>query len=525
MKNNHLITKEPLSPLPDPILETARTQFGITYLYPYQRLVIQNIMDASTALNTPDHLRDTRNRQIVTLPTGYGKSLCFMLPGALLPGITLIIFPLLALMADQLRRIEEAGLKGVMLKGGQEKEEREGIWKELEFGKVQFILTNPETLKGEAVAAKLMALPILHGVIDEAHTVNEWGKSFRPAYLELGKTLQELSVPIITAFTATASPEVMDGIRTILFNGEDVHTVRGNPDRENLTYRIVPTICPEYDLGRFLFPTLAEGHHNPETLPRPAIVFCASRTSAEITARQLREQSGEKEIFFYHAGLSREEKKAVEEWFFTSGNGILCATCAYGMGVDKSNIRTVIHREPPATIEAFLQESGRAGRDRKPAQSLLLLPWPPAPNNAEKSRILPPREAAFNQFIRKNTRCRREGFMELLGSPSGYCAGCDVCAGGVQETPRGWPTIKELFRRHPRFYDKRQAAFLLAGRGSRLIRDDNLFMDPCFAKLSEWTPDQIASTLDFLIYQGIIIRMKRGLLKGKLKLHHRFQRP
>ncbi|MBI9104354.1 MAG: ATP-dependent DNA helicase RecQ [Spirochaetales bacterium] len=550
MKTELIKEKTIISPLeapraiPDALLDIGCSRFGITYLFPYQRLVIQNIMDSAALLETrpagyiapelspactsdTDTDTDSRSNQIVILPTGAGKSLCFMLPGALLPGITLIIFPLLALMADQLRRIERSGLKGVMLRGGQEKTERDVIWKELDTGKVNFILTNPETLKGPNVMARLKNLPLIHAVIDEAHTVNEWGKSFRPSYLELGKTLKELKVPIVTAFTATASPEVMLGIKEILFPGQDVHTITGNPDRENITYRIIPTICPEYDLSRFLLPILQDGSPNPEVLPRPAIVFCVSRTSAELTAARLRNASGEKDIYFYHAGLSREEKTAIEEWFFSSENGILASTCAYGMGVDKSNIRTVIHREPPCTVEAYLQESGRGGRDRQPAMAVMLLPWDPRGEIKDgQSKIagsseepqLPPREAAFREGIRNNGRCRREVFIELLGGESEYCAGCDVCDARIQKTPRGAAEIMKILKHLPRYYNKRELQFLLAGRGSTIIREENLYLGRYFGLLKEWEPDQIADALIVMQKSGMINKGKKGVLRGKLRL-------
>ncbi len=514
----------------DPILSAAQKHFRLTYLFPYQRLVIQNILDAWKTIESEDNEKDTMDRQVVILPTGAGKSLCFMLPGALLPGITLIVFPLLALMADQLRRITDAGLKGIMLRGGQSREEREAVWKELESGEVNFLLTNPETLQNPAILPRLKGCNIIHGVIDEAHTVNEWGKSFRPSYLELGKTLHELNIPIITAFTATASKEVLEGIEELVFPGESAHRIIGNPDRENINYSIIPTICPEYDLARLLFPLDRNGSFNPGVLSRPAIVFCQSRTSAELTARSLREVSGESDIFFYHAGLTRDEKTKIEEWFFSSDNGILTATCAYGMGVDKSNIRTVIHREPPSTVEAYLQESGRGGRDKNPAKAVMLIPWKPISGTAAKNKgrgkkvpeeaaeKLSARESAFMEGINNTSGCRRDTYLRLLGAETEYCAGCDYCRRDIQTIPRGAEELLTLLKRNPGIYTKRQIKFLLPGEGSAQIREDGLYCSREFARLQNWSPDQVGDALSILEQTGLTLRIERFALKGKWKL-------
>ncbi|MBE6345302.1 MAG: DEAD/DEAH box helicase, partial [Spirochaetaceae bacterium] len=160
-----------------------------------------------------------KGKQVVLLPTGAGKSLCFMVPGLLLENPTLIIYPLLALMSDQLRRIEEKGLKVAIFRGQQSQEEREENFKKLDSG-AKFILANPEILNSEKILQRLKKYNIIHTAIDEAHCVSEWGDSFRPSYLELGRIIQFLEIPVVTAFTATASAPVLKRITEILFNGE-----------------------------------------------------------------------------------------------------------------------------------------------------------------------------------------------------------------------------------------------------------------------------------------------------------------
>ena len=195
----------------DYVTKAAQDAFGITYLFPWQRIVIANILDASSWKKqsfSGDLREEPPKNQIVLLPTGAGKSLCFLTPALILPGATLVLYPLLALMADQKRRIDEGGLESVIFRGGQTLEEREENFKQIKNG-ARIILANPEVLQNKNLITRLKECNISHIAIDEAHCVSEWGDSFRPAYLTLGKIIKELDVPVVTAFTATASPEVL----------------------------------------------------------------------------------------------------------------------------------------------------------------------------------------------------------------------------------------------------------------------------------------------------------------------------
>ena len=177
----------------DILTHTASERFGIDYLFPYQRLVITNILRRAGYFGEEEQ-EEAPHHQVVLLPTGAGKSLCFMLPACLLEGLTIVAFPLLGLMADQLRRVEEAGMTGILLKGGMTPREKEEAWRKIENGKVQMLLTNPEMLILPEVRRRLAKIRIAHLVLDEAHTIPEWGESFRPACLELGKILSDRAV-------------------------------------------------------------------------------------------------------------------------------------------------------------------------------------------------------------------------------------------------------------------------------------------------------------------------------------------
>ncbi len=396
-------TAEPSPVLEDPVLRTARAEFGVSYLYPYQRLVIANTLDAG-----PEG-----RRQIVVLPTGSGKTLCFTLPALLLPGLTIVVYPLLALMDDQMRRIVGAGIGTRILRGGQSAREREEVFAAVDSGEVRCLLANPEVLAGDRVRDRLRAPSISHLVVDEAHCVSEWGETFRPAYLSLRETLEILDPAVTTAFTATASPVVLEAVRSILFGDEPAKLVQGNPDRPNISYSVVRVDSKEAALATLV-----------RDLPRPVIVFCRSRKRTEAVARDLAQSVGFDGCAAYHAGLTKPERTAIESWFFGSNDGVLAATCAYGMGVDKSDVRTVVHYDLPASVEAFLQESGRAGRDGSPAQSVVLDGGTSRSTESDPTRRA--REEAMIGFL-SCTGCRRTYLMTAMGAEPTTCFGCDHC--------------------------------------------------------------------------------------------------
>jgi ATP-dependent DNA helicase RecQ len=483
----------------DPVTNAAKELFGFSYLFPYQRLVIANILEAAAAAGidihwpTDGHLaenssdcasdgsdRESLGRQIVILPTGAGKSLCFQLPAMLMEGPTLVIYPILGLMADQERRLAEKGFSPVTLRGGQSKEERDEIWRKLCAGESKFIIANPEVLLTPPVLSRLKEISIIHIVIDEAHCVCEWGESFRPSYLEIRKIIESAASPLVTAFTATAGTAVLDKIEEYIFGGP-VCRVIGNPDRKNISYA-------------------AKG----------CILRNLARRGTENLALYLRIETAEralpwhKEIRFYHAGLSREEKKETEAWFLYNKDAVLVATCAFGLGIDKADVRTVIHRDCPPSVEAYLQESGRAGRDGELSKALLL--WGPdddrslsrAKTEADKKRI-----SSLLAYARDTGKCRREALLDLLDydgerdSPGSSC--CDVCDGLSNTRLREEHSLLDFFRRNKRCYSPSEAAKVLAS--SENVR---------------WSEEEAGEAIEYLIKAGKIERANNLLWKNKL---------
>ncbi len=452
--------------LQDEIAEATR-RLGLQFIFPYQRLVVHSIL---RTVADPES-EEARPFEVVVLPTGAGKSLCFQLPTVILPGITVIVFPLLALIADQKRRLDALGIPAGVLTGGMTGEARRAVLEDAKGGRLRVLLTNPETLRGERVARALAGLSISHLVIDEAHCVIEWGETFRPAYLELEGIIAQLKPVRLTAFTATASPELQARIAARLRPDTPWNAVAGNPDRPNIHYAVMRTPSIDHaltwllrrrgvegdgddgDTGRRPAPHTAGHMPTPFAAPaRPAIVFCPTRDESERTARLLRLRLRDPAIRFYHAGLERHEKTALEEWFFDSDDGVLCATSAYGMGVDKSNIRTVIHRAAPATVESYLQESGRGGRDGAPARAVLLVEealrigWP---SGRRRSGVggtgaeakPPPLEGYIHA-----PGCRRRYLLEAMGA-EGECTGCDHCDGAADPCAEEARLVERVLRR------------------------------------------------------------------------------
>lgn len=402
----------------DEVLLAARKTFGISYLYPWQRIVIENILSAQKELPEEElqNLEENNTafyngRQIVLLPTGAGKSLCFLTPALILNGPTMVLYPLLALMSDQKRRMDEGGMKSVVFKGGQTHEEREENFRLIKEG-AKIILANPEVLQSEELVQRLSKCNIAHIAIDEAHCTSEWGDSFRPAYLNLGNVIKTINPKAVTAFTATASPEVLSRVSEILFGG-NVHIVRSDSDRPNIHYEVINA----YAKKRAAF-MLALSR------PKPLIIFCGTRAKSEDMARELAAYLGTDKVKFYHAGLSREEKTKVEKWFYNKTDGILAATCAYGMGVDKKDIHTVIHLEPSETAEAYIQEAGRGGRDGSIATAILL--WSSEDSGKASAFEKGSRKRVLKTFA-ESTTCRRQILLDALGGEQAACDGCDIC--------------------------------------------------------------------------------------------------
>lgn len=376
--------------------EIVREKLKISYLRPYQTLIIRHILDNEES--------GKKTNILASLPTGSGKTLCFTAPMLLMKRITVCIYPLLALISDQERRFRDSGFNPVVLRGGMTREERKERLDELKTGKSRLIVTNVEMLLS---LIKSREIDILSGmietvVIDEVHTILEWGETFRPALLEIGNIVNYLKPKNIFAFSATINSEIGKKIISLIFNGQKPYIVHGSADRENIYYHAVRTLSMKHDMLNIL--------SNKEM--RPCVVFCPSREKTEEWAKEIKKYGYD--AAYYHANLDKEEKKKTEEWFFSSKDGVLFATIAYGMGVSKDDIRSIIHTFIPPDASSFLQESGRAGRDGRDAHSFVLY------NSDDKSKIAP---------IFTGNECIRRLLLESMNEEveNRECLSCSHC--------------------------------------------------------------------------------------------------
>ena len=336
---------------PPPTPEELLARFGLNTFRAGQREAVAAALEG----------RDT----LVVMPTGAGKSLCYQLPALAGRGLVVVVSPLIALMNDQWKRLEETGVKAVMLASGMEEGHNARALLDIESGWAQLVLAAPERFASRAFREVLGTRKVGLFVVDEAHCVAEWGHDFRPDYLRLHGAIAALGRPPVMAATATATPRVAAEIAAKLGLREWV-SISSGFDRPNLAFDVV-TVEGKGAVGRKRAALLHALEH---AEARPAIVYCGTRKDTEEVAETIAGRGIA--TVAYHAGLSPVQRRRAQEAFMDGGAEVVVATNAFGMGVDKADVRTVAHWAVPTSLEAYYQEAGRGGRDGKPARALLL---------------------------------------------------------------------------------------------------------------------------------------------------------
>jgi ATP-dependent DNA helicase RecQ len=320
--------------------------FGYPGFRPGQEGLVRAVMDGRDALGI--------------LPTGGGKSVCFQLPAFLLPGTVLVVSPLISLMEDQTGRAREAGLRADFLSSATPIEERGGVLERALSGETDLLLVAPERFHVPAFRQVLPRLPVSLLAVDEAHCISHWGHDFRPSYLRIGEARDALVAPVM-ALTATATPKVQREIETSL-RLHDPHKVVGSFDRPNLGWEVRPGASHGEKI-RGLREALA-GRRG------ASIVYASTRRSVEAIRRAL--ASGGIQALAYHAGLTPSRRTEVQTSFLSDPSPVIVATNAFGMGIDRPDVRLVLHYQLSGSLEAYYQEAGRAGRDGEFARCVAL---------------------------------------------------------------------------------------------------------------------------------------------------------
>ena len=360
---------------------------------------------------------------LAIMPTGGGKSLCFQLPGIKLNGIVLVVSPLIALMRDQVSALKALGVNAGALTSGNTDDETEEVFNALENGKLKLLYIAPERLANLGTQRMLSNLPISFIAVDEAHCVSQWGHDFRPDYLRIGELRKLLNVPL-AAFTATADPETQTEIKDRLFELKKPEVFLQGFDRPNIHLSFSVKNSPRQQVINFVERRKGQS----------GIIYCGSRAKCETIAQALR--TAGHEAIHYHAGMDAEDRRISERRFQLEDGLIVVATIAFGMGIDKPDIRYVIHADLPKSIESYYQEIGRAGRDGEAAETMTLY-------GADDIRL---RRSQIDEGLASNDRkkadhgrlnsllglaearrCRRRVLLRYFGDDIQTCNNCDLC--------------------------------------------------------------------------------------------------
>lgn len=396
------------------VLEHLKAIFGFQVFRPNQEAIVESIL----------------NKQDVfaVMPTGGGKSLCYQLPASILEGTAIVISPLIALMKDQVDAACSKGIQSAFLNSSLSSEKLSDVSRRLRENKLKLLYISPERFAMPNFVETLKTVPISFFAVDEAHCISEWGHDFRPDYLSLAAIPKLFPKTPIAAFTATATQNTQEDIINKL-RLKTPRIIRASFNRDNLFYQVAPRIDTAVELQLLWF----LNNHAREA----GIIYRTSRNSVIETVKFL--TSNGMSALPYHAGLSSETRNENQEAFSRDKVAVIVATIAFGMGIDKPNVRFVVHADLPKSIEGYYQETGRAGRDGKPAHCLLLYSQRDIKKLcyfADQATNEGARRKAYEQIkqiqsFATSNKCRREQLLGYFGEKlqKSNCAACDICAG------------------------------------------------------------------------------------------------
>lgn len=447
------------------------------------------------------------------MPTGAGKSICYQIPGLMFPGITLVISPLISLMKDQVSTLNQAGIHAAYLNSSLTPGQYRTALKYMRAGRYKLIYVAPERLLTEEFLQIARGLEISMISVDEAHCVSQWGQDFRPSYLKIQEFIDQLPTrPVISSFTATATKEVKEDIIALLGLREPVTLTTGF-DRKNLKFMV------QHPKDKYQTVYQYVQEHREDC----GIVYCLTRKTVEEVCQRLEEDGFS--VTRYHAGLSDEERKQNQEDFIYDQKQIMVATNAFGMGIDKSNVRYVIHYNMPKNLESYYQEAGRAGRDGLPSECLLLYAGQDVVTNqffidkmerqegvdTETAELIKERE---RERLRKMTfycvtnECLRDYMLRYFGEyGSNYCGNCTNCLTQFEERDVTQTARKlvECVRTTGQRFGMTVIVDIVHGSKSARILRSRLNETPYYESGKDTPVYQLRQVLNHLILQGYLL--------------------
>lgn len=504
----------------DPLLEALRRVFGHAGFREGQREVVEAVL---------------ADRPVIgVMPTGAGKSLCYQLPAVISEGTTVVVSPLIALMKDQVDALVARGVEATYINSTISPEERASRMRDAVAGRWRLLYVAPERFRSAPFLEAMRQVRVARVAIDEAHCISQWGHDFRPDYARLGDALRELGLQRVCAFTATATPLVRADIEGVLGLAQPDVFVHGFR-RENLTLRVVPIVRMRDKITHI--ERLMREH------PGSGIVYAATRKNVESVAQAL--VPAGVGVGVYHGGLTDEERSNAQDAFMAGETRIMVATNAFGMGIDKADIRWVVHHDMPGSLEAYYQEAGRAGRDGLPSECAVLFTYadtriheffidrigedrPFGDTDVERLKDMERQKLRHMVAYGYSEKCRHAEIMRYFGEHTTMtsCGACDNCEAHAGDAPPAWAAPGRASARPRRTRTAEQAPLT---QGRELSEEETLILQKllsAFARangrvsaqvvlrvtrgVDQDVPDALRDSKSF----GILKGMKAGVLQS-----------